>query len=170
MTGRNLGLWDCCEQLGVEELIPAEAVEQLGKTHFAMGSWLNVGLTGGATAHSPPQESLGDKLRPVHRLGEGRCEVEARELLHRVYQVLGLAAPPNPDRQTEAAVLIDHAQDLTSYTIGARGQLEVNSSHLVRTMNPISASPSRQRGMPTSDHGRGPFQTSLPTDQLPSCC
>ena len=49
-----------------------------------------------------------NELRPIVRSDVGRCWVETRELLQHRHHILGFAAPPDPDRQAEAAVLVDH--------------------------------------------------------------
>jgi hypothetical protein len=62
-----------------------------------------------------------------------RSWVEARELRLRGHHILGFAAPPNPDRETEAAVLVE---------------LEVHCQH-VGGAGPGHGSPSRRRAVPT---------------------
>jgi hypothetical protein len=64
-------------------------------------------------------------------MNECRCGVEAGELLQHGHHVLGFAASAHPDGQAEAAVLVDHVQELDSAAISGGVELEVHGPHLV---------------------------------------
>jgi hypothetical protein len=51
--GQDLSLWGCCEQRGIEELIPESSIERLGEAVLPQGSRLDVGRGGGAAGLAP---------------------------------------------------------------------------------------------------------------------
>ncbi len=105
--GQALSLSHRGEQFSVEELVPEPAVERFGKAVLPRRSWLDVSRAG-AAALGPASEGMGNELRAVVAADERRCRVEAGEILHHSNDILGFAAPSHPDRQAEAAVLVDH--------------------------------------------------------------
>ena len=58
-------------------------------------------------------EGVGNELGAVIAADEHRRRVDAGELLQHRHNILGPAAPAHPDRQAEAAVLVDHIQELS---------------------------------------------------------
>ncbi len=110
-VGQALGFRHRGKQFGVEEFIPEPAVERLCKAVLPWGSWLDVGGRG-AAVFAPTPQSMGDELRTVVAANERWCWIEAGELLQHRHHILGLAAPPHPDGQAEAAVRVDHVQEL----------------------------------------------------------
>jgi hypothetical protein len=63
--------------------------------------------------------------------------VDTRHLEHR-HNILGLAAPAHPDRQAEAAVLVDHIQELESAAISCGVELEVHDPDLVGMLGTVT--------------------------------
>jgi len=72
--------------------------------------------------------------------------VEAGEFFHHRHKVLGLPAPPYPDEQAEAAVLVDHLQELEPPPIAGGVELKVDPPHIVRIISLVS--PHRAVGKP----------------------
>jgi hypothetical protein len=56
-----------------------------------------------------------------------RCWVKAGQRVQHRHHVLGLAAPAHPDGQTEAAVFIDHVEELERPPISAGFGLKVRT-------------------------------------------
>ena len=75
---------------------------------------------------------MGDQLRTVVAADERWCGVEAGELLQHCHHVLRLAAPPHPDGQAEAAVLLDHVEELEPAAVSGGVELEVHGPDLMR--------------------------------------
>jgi hypothetical protein len=107
-----------------------------------------------------------NELRPIVRSDVGRCWVVAREPLQHRPHILGFAAPPNPDRQAEAALLVDHVQELESAAISSGTELEVHGPHVVGMLGPVT--PHRAVGgpYPLSHAGSWPLQAVLPPEPL----
>ena len=116
--GQDLRLRSCGNQLGVEELIPEPAIERFRESVLPGGSRGDVGRAGGGAGLTPVPEGLGDELRPVDAADESWRRVEAGELLQHRHHIFGLAAPAHPDRQAQAAVLVDHVQKFESAAVG----------------------------------------------------
>ena len=135
--GQALGLSHRGEQLGIEKLIPEPAVERFGKAVLPRRSWLDLGRSA-AAALAPALERVGNELRPVVAADERRCRVEAGEPLQHSHHVLGLAAPSDSDRQAEAAVLVDHVQELLPPTINRGVELEIRGPHLMRVLGLVT--------------------------------
>lgn len=74
---------------------------------------------------------MGDELGSVVAANERRCWIEAGELLKHRHHILALAAPPDPDGQAEAAVLVDHVEELEPAAIGGGVELEIHGPDLV---------------------------------------
>ena len=66
------------------------------------------------------------EFRPVVRPDERRRRIDADQLFQHGHDVLGLAAPSHPDRQAEAAVLVDHVQEFESATVSRGIELEIH--------------------------------------------
>jgi len=163
---QELSFWSRGEQLGVEELIPEPSVERLGKAVLPWGSRRDVGRAGGGAGFTPVPQGLGDELRPVVRPDECRCRVEAGELLQHRHHVLGLAAPAHPDRQAEAAVLVDHVQELEPAAVGGGIELEIHGPHLMGMLSTVTPHQAVRRPCPLALPGSGPLQAFLPPEPL----
>ena len=98
------------EQLGVQVLIPWQAVEHLSKAVLPPLTWLYKGL--GAAVLAPALQGVGDEFGPVVAPAQRWSWVEAGELIEHSHQVFGLAAPAHPYGQSEMALLVDHIDDL----------------------------------------------------------
>ncbi len=64
--------------------------------------------------------------------------MKAGELLQNRHHVLGLAVPAHLDRQAEAAVLVNHVQELESAAITSGVEREVQGSQLVGMPGPMA--------------------------------
>ena len=108
----------------------------------------------------------------LHRLVYPGCSaerwrrVEAGEPLQHRYHVLGLAAPAQPDRQAEAAVLVDHVQEPESAAIGGDVELEIHRPPLVGRLGPVTPHRTVCRPGPLSLSGGRSLQILLPPDSL----
>ena len=136
--GQDLRLRSCGNQLGVEELIPEPAIERFRESVLPGGSRGDVGRAGGGAGLTPVPEGLGDELRPVVAADVRRRWVEAGELFQHGHHVLGLTAPAHPDGEAEAAVHVDHVQELEPPAIGGGIELEVHRPHLMRVLGLVA--------------------------------
>ena len=74
---------------------------------------------------------MGDELRAVAAADKRWCGVEARELLQHCHHVFGLAAPADTDRQAQAAVLVDHVEELEPAAVSGGVELEIHGPDLM---------------------------------------
>jgi hypothetical protein len=68
---------------------------------------------------------MGNELKPVVAADECRCWLEAGEPRQHRHHVLGLAPPSYPDGQAEAAVLVDHVEQLEEARVDSRSMSPV---------------------------------------------
>jgi hypothetical protein len=64
--------------------------------------------------------------------------VEAAEILQHCHHILGLASPAHAGCQAEAAVLVDHVQELESAAIRRGVELEVHGPDLVGMLGSVT--------------------------------
>ncbi len=79
---------------------------------------------------------MGDEFGPVVAGDERWGWVEAGELFQHRHHVFGLAATAHPDGQAEAAVLVDHVQELESAAVSRGIELKNHGPHLVGILSP----------------------------------
>jgi len=72
----------------------------------------------------------------------------------------------HPDRQAEAAVLVDHVEELEPAAISGGVELEVHGPHLVGMLGPATPHRAVRRPCPLALPRSGPLQTLLPPDPL----
>ena len=89
---------------------------------------------------------MSDEFGAVVAADERRRRVEAGELLQHRHQALGFTAPPHPNGQAEAAVLVDHVHELEPPPIGGGVEMEIHGPHLVRVLDLVT--PHRTVGGP----------------------
>jgi hypothetical protein len=87
--------------------------------------------------------------------------VEAGELVQHRHHVFGLAAPAHPDGQAEAAVLVDHVEELQPSPIGGGIELEVHGPDLVRVLGLVTPHGAVSRACPLLLSRGGPLQPLL---------
>jgi hypothetical protein len=81
---------------------------------------------------------MGDELGAIVTADERRCRLEAGQLLKHCHYVFGLAVLSYPDGQAEAAVLVDHVQELEAVHISSGIELEVRGPHLVGVLSLVA--------------------------------
>jgi hypothetical protein len=89
-----------------------------------------------------------------------RCWVKAGQRIQHRHHVLGLAAPAHPDGQTEAAMFIDHVEELERPPISAGFGLKVHGPGLVREFGLVAPYRAIGRTSPLVVH-----QPAFPTQQ-----
>jgi len=164
-VGQALSLGHRGEQLGVEEFVPEPAVEGFGKAVLPRGTRLDVGR-GGAAALAPAPERVSNELGAVVAADERRRRVEAGELLQHRHHVLGLAAPAHPDGQAQAAVLVDHVQELEPAAVSGGVELEVHRPDLMRVFGLVTAHRAVGGPCPLLLSWDGPLEALLPPEPL----
>ena len=129
--GQGLCLGHGGEELRIQEFITEAAVERFGKAVLPRRAWLDIGRCRGA-AFCPAPEGVGNEFWPVVAADVRRCRVKAGQLFQHRHHVFGLAAPAHSDGQTEAAVFIDHVEELEPPAVSGGVELEVHGPDLVR--------------------------------------
>jgi hypothetical protein len=133
---KNLRLASCRDELGDEKLIAKAAVESFRSTVLPWKCRCDAGRAGDVPGITPITQVLGDELQAVVVADVQKCRVEARELLQNSYRIVG-AALTRPDRLSEAAVLIDHVQELDTAAIGGGVELEEHRAQLWWILSPV---------------------------------
>lgn len=72
---------------------------------------------------------MSNELRPVVTADEGRSWLEPDELLQHRHHIYGLATPSQTDRLAQAAVLVDHVQELEPPSISGGIELDPSMAH-----------------------------------------
>jgi len=83
-------------------------------------------------------EGVADQFRTFVTAEVRRGRVKAGEFVQHSHHVLGLKAPSQPDGGAEAAVLVDHAQELEPPTNGGGIELEVHRPTLMRVLGLVT--------------------------------
>ena len=76
---------------------------------------------------------------PVVPADVRRCWVKTGQLFQHRHYVFGLATLPHPDGQAEAAVLVDHVQELEPPLVVSAVELEVHGPQLVRVFGLVAS-------------------------------
>jgi hypothetical protein len=92
--------------------------------------------------------------------------VQAGEFIQHSHHVLCLAAPGHPDLQAEAAVLVDHVQELEPAPIGGGVELKVHGLDLVGMLGQVTPHCPVGRPCSLSLLWIGPLQAFLPQEPL----
>jgi hypothetical protein len=129
--GQGLRLGHGGEQLRIQEFITEATVERFGKAVLPRRAWLDIGRCRGV-AFCPAPEGVGNEFGPVVAADVRRCRVKAGQLFQHRHHVLGLAAPAHSDGQAEAAVFIDHVEELEPPAVSGGVEPEVHGPDLVR--------------------------------------
>ena len=79
---------------------------------------------------------MGNELRPILLSQIGRCRTKLEKLLDRVDHVHCRTPTANPNRQADAAVLIDHVQELERAAIHRLIELEADRPDVMRVFGP----------------------------------
>jgi len=79
---------------------------------------------------------MGDEFRAVvHPQMDGGW-IQLDQILNRVDHLSGSAAPADPNRQAEPAVLVDHVQELEGPPIHRLVELEIDGPDMVGILGP----------------------------------